>query len=504
MNDGPLFMHLLHIHLNDLLYSNAYSIALIKEEIALVKEDLEFIRSFYVNVEQRLYKNPWARVLDAAYGAKDVIDSIIVRDNGLLHLIFSLPITTRKIKLIKEEVSNLPEKVPKNKSLIVVNSPKKPVGSKPLTAGKIVVGFEEETQLIISKLTSVAKDLDVISIIGMPGSGKTTLAYKVYNDESVSTRFDIRAWCTVGQEYDKRNLLEKVYNQVTGPDSKLSENIDVADELRRHLIGKRYLIVLDDLWDTDAWDKLTRPFPLVENGSRIILTSRDTEVGLYGKRSTDPLNLRLLRPEESWELLEKRAFGNDCCPDELLEVVKEIAENCKGLPLVSDLIFGVIAGREKKKSEWLEVRNNLNSFSLNSEVDVMKVVDLEVMKVIELSYEHLPNHLKPCLLYLARFPKDTTMETDELKMYWHAEGLVELTEMMSVEEVMEVYLDNLISSSLVILFNKRGNHPTCQLHDLVHYFCFIKARKEKLFEWISSSDRCLQHCWISSSDLKHK
>ncbi|KAF3619331.1 putative aldehyde dehydrogenase family 2 member B4, mitochondrial-like isoform X1 [Capsicum annuum] len=326
-------------------------------------------------------------------------------------------------------------KVPKNKSLIVVNSPKKPVGSKPLTAGKIVAGFEEETQLIISKLTSVAKDLDVISIIGIPGSDKTTLAYKVYNDESVSRRFNIHAWCPVGQEYDKRNLLEKVYNQVTGPDSKLN-----------------------DLWDTHAWDKLTRPFPLVENGSRIILTSRDMEVGLYGKRSTDPLNLRLLRPEESWELLEKRAFGNDCCPDELLEVGKEIAENCKGLPLVSDLIAGVIAGREKKKSEWLVVRNNLNSFSLNSEVDVMKVIDLEVMKVIELSYEHLPHHLKPCLLYLARFPKDTTVETDELKMYWHTEG-----------------------------------DDECGRSD--------GARKEKLFEWISSSDRCLQHCWISSSDL---
>ncbi|KAM3267538.1 hypothetical protein P3S67_032294 [Capsicum chacoense] len=221
ISDGPLFMHLLHIHLNDLLDSNAYSISLIKEEIELVKEDIEFIRLFFVNAEQRLYKDLWARVLDAAYGAKDVIDSIIVRDNGLLHLIFSLPITTRKIRLIKEEVSNLPEKVPKNKSLIVVNSPKKPVGSKPLTAGKIVAGFEEETQLIISKLTSVAKDLDVISIIGIPGSDKTTLAYKVYNDESVSRRFNIHAWCPVGQEYDKRNLLEKVYNQVTGPDSKL-------------------------------------------------------------------------------------------------------------------------------------------------------------------------------------------------------------------------------------------------------------------------------------------
>ncbi|PHU03450.1 hypothetical protein BC332_28701 [Capsicum chinense] len=168
---------------------------------------------------------------------------------------------------------------------------------------------------------------------------------------------------------------------------------------------------------------------------------------------------------------------------------------------MADLIAGVIAGREKKKSEWLVVRNNLNSFTLNSEVDVMRVIDLEAVIVIELSYEHLPHHLKPCLLYLAHFPKDTTMETDELKKYWHAEGLVEQTEMMSVEEVMWVYLDNLISSSLVILFNERGNHPTCQLHDLVHYFCFIKARKEKLLEWISSSDCCLQHCWISSSDF---
>ncbi|XP_047261169.1 putative late blight resistance protein homolog R1B-17, partial [Capsicum annuum] len=155
MNDGPLFMHLLLIHLNDLLDSNAYSIALI-----------------------------WTHVLDVAYVAKDVIDSIIIRDNGLLHLIFSLPITLKKISLIKEDLSQLPEKIPKNKSLIVVNSPKNPVERKSLTTGKIIVGFKEETNWLISKLTSGPKDVDVISITGMPGSGKTTLAYKVYNDES--------------------------------------------------------------------------------------------------------------------------------------------------------------------------------------------------------------------------------------------------------------------------------------------------------------------------------
>ncbi|XP_047259605.1 putative late blight resistance protein homolog R1B-23, partial [Capsicum annuum] len=487
MNDGLLFMHLLLIHLNYFLDSNAYSITLIKDDIRLVKEALEFIRSFFVNVEQGLNKDLWAHIFDVAYEAKHVIDSIIVRDNGLLHLIFSLPITIKKIKLIKEEVSNISEKIPKNRSLTVVNSTKKTVESKSLTAGKIIVGFEEETNWLISKLTSGQKDLDVISITGMPGSGKTTLAYKVYNDELVCSHFDLRAWCTVDQEYDEKKLMVKLFNQVTGSDLKFGEDIDVADKLRKQLYGKRYLIVLDDVWDTTTWDDLTRPFPEVEKGSRIILTTRQKEVSLHGKRNTDPLNLRLLRLEESWELLEKRAFGNESCPDELLEVGKEIAQNCKGLPLVVDLIAGVIAEREKKKTVWLEVRNNLNSFILSSEVDVMKV--------IELSYDHLPYQLKPCLIYLACFPNDTEINRDLLQIYWRAEVLVEQTGMKSLEEVMEIYLDNLISSSLVIAFNEIGHYPTCQLHDLVHDFCLIKAKEEKLFEQISSSDPS------SSSDL---
>ncbi|WMV32113.1 hypothetical protein MTR67_025498 [Solanum verrucosum] len=113
------------------------------------------------------------------------------------------------------------------------------------------------------------------------------------------------------------------------------------------------------------------------------------------------------------------------------------------------------------------------------------------MKVIELSYDHLPHHLKPCLLYLASIPKDTALTISFLKAVWSAEGLVEQTEMKSVKEVM----DNLISSSLVILFNEIGDEPSCQLHDLVHDFCLIKAREEKLFDQMSSSTPS------SSSDL---
>ncbi|KAM3236125.1 hypothetical protein P3L10_016162 [Capsicum annuum] len=105
------------------------------------------------------------------------------------------------------------------------------------------------------------------------------------------------------------------------------------------------------------------------------------------------------------------------------------------------------------------------------------------MKVIQLSYDHLSDHLKPCFLYLASYPKDKDIRISELKDLWSDEGLVEATD-LSVEEVTEVYVDELISSSLVIV--RGGRHPTCQIHDLVHDFCSIKARKEKLFDLTSS------------------
>ncbi|KAM3198941.1 hypothetical protein P3L10_034328 [Capsicum annuum] len=124
MSDGPLFMTLLFRHLNDLLNSNAYSVVLIKEEIGRVKEHLEHIRSFFGNVEQVLYRDLWTRVLDVAYQAEHAINSILARDQGLLQLIFLLPDTVEKIKLVKKE---LQEKISKNTCIIFANSPNKPM-----------------------------------------------------------------------------------------------------------------------------------------------------------------------------------------------------------------------------------------------------------------------------------------------------------------------------------------------------------------------------------------
>ncbi|PHU18188.1 hypothetical protein BC332_13883 [Capsicum chinense] len=292
MSDGLLFMTLLLRNLNDLVNSNAYSVALIKEEISRVKENLEHIRSFFGNVEQELHRDLWTRVLDVAYEAEHAINSSLARDRGLFQLIFLFPETVGKIKLVKKEVQ---EKISKNMSIIFANSPIKPVINKSSIASKIIVGFEEETEWIIRKLTSGPAEVDVISIVGMPGLGKTTLAYSAYTEKSVVGHFDIRAWCTVDQERNEKKLLQKIFNEVIGLKERVSEDDidgDIADKLQRQLFGKRYLIVLYDLWDTATWDELTRPFPTeFQTGSRVILTSRKKEVVLHGKCHSDPLDL---------------------------------------------------------------------------------------------------------------------------------------------------------------------------------------------------------------------
>ncbi|MCD7472536.1 hypothetical protein HAX54_013794 [Datura stramonium] len=139
-----------------------------------------------------------------------------------------------------------------------------------------LVGFDIEAEIIIEKLVRGTREMDVISIVGMAGLGKTSLAYKVYNNCSITIHFDVRVWCTVSQTYNKRNLLLGILRQIMGDKS---DNVDYpADELRRHLMGRRYLVVLDDIWEPEAWDDLGLCFPCRENGSRIMVTTRNEEL----------------------------------------------------------------------------------------------------------------------------------------------------------------------------------------------------------------------------------
>ncbi|WOL15628.1 putative disease resistance protein [Canna indica] len=184
-------------------------------------------------------------------------------------------------------------------------------------ADEDVVGFDKDKKELVRRLLD-AEEINqrrrsVISIVGMGGIGKTTLARKLFNDSQVKRHFQVLCWVTVSQSYRAADILKTIAKKIImGFEMEQLRNMEyeeVREELAKHLAGKRYLIVLDDVWDTRAWPQMKDAFPhCSQNGSRVVLTSRNIDVA----RSADPLSvpyeLPLLDEEDSWKLLRKKAF----------------------------------------------------------------------------------------------------------------------------------------------------------------------------------------------------
>nr|XP_016453048.1 PREDICTED: putative late blight resistance protein homolog R1B-12 [Nicotiana tabacum]XP_016453049.1 PREDICTED: putative late blight resistance protein homolog R1B-12 [Nicotiana tabacum] len=337
-----------------------------------------------------------------------------------------------------------------------------------------VVGFEKDAESIIKKMIQGTKELDVISIYGMPGHGKTTLARKVYNNPSIVNYFDVKAWCSVSQAYNRIKLLGEIFNQVTGYKSEIDDDVDIADKLQKTLKGRRYLIVLDDIWKVEAWEDLGLCFPKGEDGSRVMVTTRIEEVAKHLQHCSDPYSLRFLTLEESWELLQKKVFQGESCPPNLQGPGLKVAQHCKGLPLVIVLIAGIIGKMERQESLWLEVANDLSSHALGE----------QSMNVIQSSYDHLEDHLKPCLLYMGLFPEDFKIPVYDLQKLWMAEEFVLNVGTENMEEAARVCLNDLLNRSLVMVSEKRidGDVECCTLHDVVREFCCRKLAKENFMQ----------------------
>ncbi|XP_059305562.1 putative late blight resistance protein homolog R1B-12 [Lycium ferocissimum] len=333
-----------------------------------------------------------------------------------------------------------------------------------------MVGFETETEMLIEQLVTGPRELDVISIFGMPGLGKTTLAKKLYDHEAISNRFDIHMWCCSSQSYDNRALLFQLLGHISELDdsTKKMSNDELAEKLYKHLKRKRYLVVVDDVWSSEAWDDIKRPFPDDDKGSRIILTTRLESIASYAMISSSPHHLRLFTEEESWMLLKEKVFREGDSPQELEGIGKQIAIKCGGLPLAVVLVAGLLAKHDHKEViYWEEVAESLKS--------EMK----DYMDIVEPSYKDLPIHLQKCFLYFASFLEDQKVPVKKLIRLWIAENFVETcTTSSSLELVAMDYLIDLISRNLVMVAktDSLGEVKAVHIHDLIHEFSRMKAK----------------------------
>ncbi|XP_049404123.1 putative late blight resistance protein homolog R1B-17 [Solanum stenotomum] len=349
--------------------------------------------------------------------------------------------------------------------------------------GEELVGFDDDAENITKYLVRGGKDLDVVSIVGMAGLGKTALARKIYNSHSIIDHFDVRAWCSVSQTYNRRELLLQILKQITGDHHSNYVNLDYPEEiLRRCLYRKRYLVVLDNIWDGKAWDDFQSCLPDTVCGSRIMITTRDERMASYVKRYTVPYSLPFLKDEKSWELLQKRVFqrGNSC-PLELVKLGQLVAKKCKGLPSLIIMIAETLS-RETEASSWLKVAYDISSYVSDKEMS---------MRTIQSSYDLLPDHLKPCLLYMGLFPKDYEIPVSDLLKWWIAEEFVQNIDTLKLEELSEICLHDLVGRNLVVVSKTRSNGKMkcCIVLDQVRDFCLRKITEEKFMQLIGYPDQ---------------
>ncbi|KAL2491597.1 putative disease resistance RPP13-like protein 1 [Abeliophyllum distichum] len=323
-----------------------------------------------------------------------------------------------------------------------------------------VHGRENDKEDILKMLLEVESEVSVIPIVGMGGVGKTTLAQLVYNDDRLKGEFDLKAWACVSDEFDAFSITKIILEKV------FSESCDYTDldmlqvKLKESLSTKRFLVVLDDVWNEKYgdWDILRRPFLAGKPGSKIIVTTRHEKVAKIMSR-IPAYHLNVLSDNDALSLLAQHSLGTknfDVRPD-LREIGKSVVRRCQNLPLAVKSLGGLLRTKATPK-EWEGV--------LNSEIWIAEEKS-EIIPALKLSYQYLPPELKQCFAYCAIFPKDYEFDKSQVVHLWMAEGFLKQSQEESLmEELGNDYFDELLTRSF---FQKSSaNTSRFVMHDLIN------------------------------------
>uniref|UniRef100_A0A0E0BHM1 AAA+ ATPase domain-containing protein n=1 Tax=Oryza glumipatula TaxID=40148 RepID=A0A0E0BHM1_9ORYZ len=373
-----------------------------------------------------------------------------------------------------------------------------------------LVGIKGPRDCIIKLLTYEAdsgpsrQQLKVVSIVGCGGLGKTTLANQVYKE--INGQFDCKAFVSMSQKPDMRKILMDLLSQILGNGSPMCfDEQRLIDKLREFLKDKRYLIVIDDIWSTSAWEIVTA-FPDNNLRSRIITTTRIMDVAKSCSANLQEYvyTIKPLNHQDSSKLFVKKIFPSGCgVPQHLKEVSNAILKKCGGLPLAILIIAGLLASKYDRKDEWEAVHNSIGS-------ELGKNHTLEgFRRILMLSFYDLPHDLKTCFLYLSIFPEDDLIVRKQLVWKWVAEGFIRKERGKRPDQVAESYFYDLINRNMIqaVGVQYKGNIYGCRVHDLVldlirslsAQINFVIAIDDKGYE---SSPRKIRRLSLQASNLE--
>ncbi|XP_057775511.1 putative late blight resistance protein homolog R1A-10 [Salvia miltiorrhiza] len=346
----------------------------------------------------------------------------------------------------------------------------------------MMVGFKEVLLEVLDKLTGGQRSRQIIPIMGMGGIGKTTLARHLFEHALVKEHFDICAWTTISQTYNVRETLREVLFQASGDSGSDLNEVELGEKLYKYLYDRRYLIIMDDMWSIEVWDKIRSSFPDCNDGSRIIVTTRLSNLTSQLRESYG-VGMKFLDEASSWDLFTNIVFGGESFPHELENIGKNIVANCKGLPLSIATIGGLLAKSERAREYWVRIEQNLNSIVITNN-------DEFCLKILRLSYTYLPNYLKPCFLYMGVFEEDRRIRVSMLKKLWVSEGFLKPVSGKCLETIAKEYLKELVDRNLILvdeLGEFSGNIKFCKIHDLLRDLCLKEVEKERFYDIIEKS-----------------
>ncbi|KAJ9683822.1 hypothetical protein PVL29_016359 [Vitis rotundifolia] len=508
--------------LGDLLIQEASFLHGVNDKVAEIQVELRRMKCFLkdadaIQNEDETIRNWVAEIREAAYDAEDTVETFAFkvarrRRSGLQNILKRYACILSEFKALHEvgtEIDAIKNRISSlSTSLQSYNI--KSIGEGESSGSRNerqrllrrsyshvvdedTVGVEGNAKILVEQLVQPDKRCSVVSIWGMGGLGKTTLAKKVYHHGAVRRHFDCFAWSSVSQQFNIRAVVKEILFKFMPPSREQRKEIEkmgdneVLKRVYRIQEEKKCLVILDDVWTTEAWDMLRPAFPLQKAGSKILLTTRNKAVASHADPQGFLYQPKCLTEEESWELLQRRAFhrnDNDPTINNMEEVGKEMARYCGGLPLAVVVLGGLLATNHTLH-DWERIRRNIKSYLMRGK-DNYKQQDSGVSYVLALSYQDLSYHLKSCFLYLAHFPEDYEIRTKSLVRMWVAEGIISKVGEQTMEDVAEGYLDELIQRCMVQVgrTGSNGRVKTCQLHDLMRDLCLSKAKEENFLEII--------------------